>query len=143
MLSAGREVRDADGEVHGVTEHELKWGKKAKNIPTLSRVRVRERDKERCFRCGSPTKAGQWHHRRSRGVIAPHRHCPCNGVWLCPTCHRQVHANPEESRLEGLIVSRNEENPCNVPVLSWYGVLLLDCGGHVTHFTGVVDAREF
>lgn len=137
MLPAGRGGRDADGEVRRVTEHETKWGKSTKHIPTLSRVRVKERDKERCFRCGSPTKAGQWHHRRSRGVIAPHRHCPCNGVWLCPTCHRQVHANPEQAKQEGLIVGRHVEDPGSVPALAWYGVLTLQCDGNFSHFVGV------
>jgi hypothetical protein len=34
-------------------------------------------------------------------------------------------------------VERSELNPGNVPALSWYGVLLLDCGGSITHFKGV------
>lgn len=109
----------------------------SKRIPTWSRTTVKKRDKERCFRCGCPTLVGQWHHRRSRGVRGPHRHCPCNGVWLCPTCHRQVHDNPEQARLEGLIVSRSETDPGSVPALSWYGVLTLDCKGGIEHFKGV------
>lgn len=76
-----------------------------------------------------PTARGEWHHRRSRSVVDPHQHCPCNGVFLCGHCHRWVHANPFEARGLGLIVSRYVESPGEVPVDSHYGAVMLRCNG--------------
>lgn len=100
-------------------------------IPETSRVLVKNRDMHRCFRCGAPAGAGrgEWHHRRSRSVRDEHRHAACNGVWLCGTCHRWVHAHPFEARGKGLIVSRYSATPCLVPVLSHFGWLVLACDG--------------
>jgi hypothetical protein len=100
---------------------------KDKNIPTRSRHLVRQRDMVRCGRCGSPTTLGQWHHRRTRGEVRPHRHCPCNGVWLCPACHVRVHQNPEASRDLGFIVSRHEDDPRQWPIKMWHGWVMLTC----------------
>lgn len=58
-----------------------------------------------------------------------HTHCPCNGVLLCETCHDWVHAHPFEARGFGLIVSRSETQPGQVPVTAYYGTLLLECDG--------------
>jgi hypothetical protein len=102
---------------------------KDKNIPTKSRYQVRQRDMVRCGRCGSPTTNGQWHHRRTRKEVLPHRHCPCNGVWLCAACHVRVHQNPEQARDEGFIVSRYEEDPGLFRIKMWHGWVLLDCNG--------------
>lgn len=65
-----------------------------------------------------------------------HQHCACNGVWLCPTCHSQVHARPFESRAKGWIVSRHEPSPGSVPATAHFGELVLECDGryryHIT-----------
>lgn len=76
----------------------------SKRIPDQQRSVVKVRDNWRCVRCGS--KGSEWHHRRSRSVVDDHRHCACNGVWLCKACHDWTHAHPFEARALGLIVSR-------------------------------------
>ncbi len=83
-------------------------------IPTRSREMVYERDQGRCVRCRMRPQVKQWHHRRGRSVDDEHRHAPCNGVTLCPTCHEWVHKNPFEARAEGWIVARHLV-PCEVP----------------------------
>lgn len=98
-------------------------------IPPFSRTLVIEREKGRCARCGVAVARGHWHHRRSRSVHGEHRHCPCNGVWLCPTCHTWVHANPLMARQTGFIVSRHAE-PYEVPVTTPWGVRWNDCEGN-------------
>ena len=102
-------------------------------IPPLSRRLVKTRDRGRCLRCGSPTRYGEWHHRRSRSVKGLHRHSACNGVWLCHTCHRQVHKQPLDAKADGFIVSRYVDNPGEVPVKAWHGWVLLDDHGFFTY----------
>ena len=102
----------------------------ATSIPASSRTLVRGRDYNRCVRCNSPTPEGHWHHRRSRSVVDLHQHRPCNGVWLCGTCHRWVHAHPFEARRKGWIVSRYTAAPCEVPVwATQHGWVLLGHDG--------------
>lgn len=79
------------------------------HIPTSSRLAVKERSLGRCERCGGP--GAQWHHRRSRSVVEQHRHCPCNGIWMCPTCHAWAHRHPTLAQDEGLIVPRYVTSP--------------------------------
>jgi len=98
-------------------------------IPESSRTAVKVRDHWRCLRCGCPAPHGQWHHRRSRSVVDDHRHCTCNGIWLCPTCHRWVHAYPTEAMGGGFIVSRWEKQPGTVPVTTPFGERTNDCQG--------------
>jgi hypothetical protein len=62
-------------------------------------------------------------------VVDPHQHCPCNGVFLCSTCHQWVHSHPFDARGLGLIVSRHVESPSTVPVVGHYGTLILRCSG--------------
>lgn len=102
-------------------------GPGAKHIPLKTRTLVRERDKELCIRCHG--RGSQWHHRRSRGVIRPHRHCPCNGLWLCRTCHTYVHSNPVSARNLGLILEREEDLPFELPVRTWDGWRYHLCDG--------------
>lgn len=97
------------------------------SIPQRSRNLVKGRDFGRCIRCAGRGTA--WHHRRSRSVVDEHTHCPCNGVWLCKTCHDWVHAHPFEARTAGWIVSRHVEQPSDEPVDSHFGTLLLMCDG--------------
>lgn len=102
-------------------------------IPQSRRDQVQERDKMRCCRCGVPAPQGQWHHRRSRSVVELHRHCSCNGVWLCRTCHMDVHKNPERSMDEGFIVRRSVLEPATVPLHTTWGTRSLDCKGNYTY----------
>lgn len=102
-------------------------------IPERQRKLVKEREMGRCFRCGSPAKRGEWHHRRSRSEKDEHRHCTCNGVWLCKTCHDWVHAHPFEARSLGLIVSRHQDQPGTEAAVSHFGALLLSCTGDFSY----------
>jgi hypothetical protein len=101
---------------------------KGSHIPLKSREAVKQRAMGRCERCGGP--GSQWHHRRGRSVKDLHRHCPCNGVWLCPTCHTWAHAHPEEAREEGFIVSRAESSPGRWGLAHYQGRFVRpDCQG--------------
>lgn len=88
--------------------------KRGSPIPPASRAIVRKRDADMCVRCFAH-KMLEWHHRRTRNVVDLHQHCACNGVLLCHTCHTYLHANPEEARGHGLIVSSYEDQPFTVP----------------------------
>lgn len=99
------------------------------DIPNKARDLVRARAHHRCERCMAPAPNGAWHHRRPRSVVDEHQHCPCNGVWLCHTCHRMVHAHPEAARDTGWIVSRWVEDPGTVPVTRRFGTWQHDCHG--------------
>lgn len=95
-----------------------------------TRTLIRWRAAHRCERCGVPSPNGQAHHRRSRRVVGPHRHCVCNGMWLCRTCHTQVHGNVNQSRKEGWIVSQWAKQPAEIPVTTTWGKRFHDCDGH-------------
>ena len=82
-------------------------------IPPESRETVFVREHGLCARCFMP--GAEWHHRRSRRVRGPHRHCPCNGVLLCRTCHRWAHSRPDDAGEKGWIVSIYEDTPAAVP----------------------------
>lgn len=101
------------------------------SIPPKSRAQVKGRAQHRCERCGVPAPNGQWHHRRSRRVNQPHRHCACNGVWLCGTCHRTVHGGTEAAqvRADGWIVSQWAKRPGDIPVTTVWGKRFHDCDG--------------
>lgn len=98
-------------------------------IPDLARLIVRDRDRNRCARCGMPTGNGHWHHRRSRSVHDVHRHCPCNGVNLCPVCHADVHAEKAQAAQDGYVVSRYQAEPGTVPFKTPWGWAMVDCHG--------------
>jgi hypothetical protein len=97
------------------------------SIPEWARTAVRVRAHHRCERCGG--MGAHWHHRRSRRIVDVHQHCPCNGVWLCGTCHRWVHAHPIEARTTGWIVSVWVDQPTAVPVHTVWGERVHDCHG--------------
>lgn len=105
-------------------------------IPDRARTLVRVRARHRCERCGVAAPNGHWHHRRSRRVVDEHQHCPCNGVWLCDTCHRDVHDHPVESRTKGWIVSAWVAEPGYVPVPSHWGARTHTCDGGFTFTKG-------
>lgn len=98
-------------------------------IPDRSRDLVRLRARHRCERCGTPAPSGAWHHRRRRAVVDVHTHCPCNGLWLCWTCHRQVHDGPVAAREHGWIVSPWNPQPATTPVRTHLGWGFHDCEG--------------
>jgi hypothetical protein len=100
---------------------------------------VRGRDFNTCVRCRARISTGEWHHRRSRSVVDEHQHAPCNGLWLCSTCHAWVHAHPFEARAMGWIVSRYMI-PCEMPVFAQqHGWVLL---GHDSDVSPTTDPRE-
>lgn len=99
-------------------------------IPTSARETLHEREQGRCLRCAG--RATDWAHRRTRAVHDEHTNCPCNGCYLCHTCHMWCHRNPREATEKGFIVSRYEESPRTIPVDTWYGRLLLLCDGNVS-----------
>ena len=80
---------------------------KATPIPERDRYLVTTRDRSRCVRCMVTAPNGQWHHRRGRSIRDKHTHHPCNGVWLCPTCHQWLHSHPLLAQGEGLILPRS------------------------------------
>lgn len=102
---------------------------KATSIPEHSREQVKGREMGRCLRCGSPAPNGHWHHRRTRRRRNEHTHCACNGVWLCPGCHRWVHDHPFEAKAAGFIVSRYADEPGLFPIEAFFGPTLSTCDG--------------
>lgn len=52
-----------------------------------------------CTRWGT-----QAHHRLPRSAGGPH--VPDNLLWACDACHDTAHANPEQARVRGVILSR-------------------------------------
>lgn len=103
-------------------------------IPERSRRLVEQRQGGLCARCGG--RGVEWHHRRSRSVRGPHRHCPCNGVLLCSGCHTWAHGHPTEAQEAGLIVSRYDE-PQERPIKTLGGWFSLDCEGGGEHIVYV------
>lgn len=80
---------------------------------------------------------GHWHHRRSRSVKDGHTHCPCNGTWLCPSCHEWAHHHPFEATAVGFIVSRFTTEPGDKPLQTPWGERLHDCTGQFTYTEGL------
>ena len=106
--------------------------KPPKSIPAVQRAAVQVRDFLKCCRCGTPTRHGQWHHRRGRRVRDRHTHCTCNGIWLCDPCHDWVHDHPFEARPLGFIVLRSVAEPSDVPVrAAQHGLVRLTCDQRV------------
>lgn len=99
-------------------------------IPEFSRIVVKDRERVQCARCGTPAPHGEWHHRRSRRIVDAHRHCPCNGLLLCATCHQWAHSNPLEARRTGFIVSIHQREPFMVPIQTVWGERTHDCEGN-------------
>ena len=58
-----------------------------------------------------------------------HTHCPCNGVWLCRTCHAWAHKNPIAAREAGYIVSRYVLNPGGTGIDAYFGRIFFECDG--------------
>ena len=78
----------------------------------VQRTEIRERDGNRCARCGSSRNLHVHHRiRRSHGG----QDISENLITLCAECHDWVHHNPYAARREGLLLSRGTD-PATVPV---------------------------
>lgn len=92
---------------------------RVKVIPEEQYQEVALRHGGRCLRCGG---AGtDFHHRRSRRVRDEHTHHPCNGIWLCRTCHSWVHRHPALAQDKGWIVSQWVAEPGTKKVKAFTG----------------------
>jgi len=80
-----------------------------------------------CLSCARPD-ARQVHH-RVRRRDGRHRLSVC--IWLCLWCHGDVHANPAQSRMRGMIVP-TWADPLVIPVKTIWGWRLLDDNAHYT-----------
>lgn len=56
-------------------------------------------------------------------------------MWLCGTCHRDVHRGPQQAQDDGFIVSAYVEDPGTIPLRTWYGLVTLDCHGFFNYVT--------
>lgn len=124
-----------------------------RDIPPESRALVEQRENMRCISCMG--RGSEWHHRRSRRVREAHRHCACNGVLLCRSCHTAAHSHHESGRDRGLVVSQWVDEPFMVPIVDAMGRFWqLTCDGKINPLTldrvatdgfggyYVVEARE-
>lgn len=101
----------------------------------LTDEQIRERDGDRCARCGS-TRDLQVHHRLLRSGGGGDE--ASNRVTLCASCHRWVHHNPVQAGEEGWIVSRYD-GPAGVVVRHWLwpaGAVFLEDDGGIRIWTG-------
>jgi len=100
-------------------------------MPQSTVQAVQERCKGRCERCGLPAPRGVYHHRQPRGIggsSTGYEHLSTNILFLHDSEHRMVHANPERSYRDGLLV-RHGTDPASVPVLTAHGEVWLGDGG--------------
>jgi hypothetical protein len=74
-------------------------------------------------------RADDWSHRVGEGVGG--LWVPSNGLDLCRPCHRWLHANPDEARIERGWRLESTDDPLLVPALHarWGWVFLADDGG--------------
>ena len=99
---------------------------------------VDHRDGMRCVRCGRSLYgvAASRHHRRRRSQSTKDvMHNVENLILLCGTgttgCHGYVHGHPAESYEAGWLV-HSWDDPLDIQVRSWRGLLLLDADGGTT-----------
>ena len=88
-------------------------------IPSATRKKVIERDKDRCWRCGLRGTEIQHRKRRREGG-----HSLSNLIRMCHTCHMWVHDHPAGATGSGWTVSVYG-NPSQIPVQRWDGALIL------------------
>lgn len=96
-------------------------------IPRKTSEDVRTREQGRCLRCQSP--GTDCHHRKRRREGG---HAIENIVLLCRSCHNWAHANPEQARKEGFIVSVWGD-VSETPIKAWYGWIKLRDEGFVEY----------
>lgn len=53
-------------------------------------------------------------------------------VLLCGECHRWAHANPNEAKASGFIISPFEQHPESIPIETFMGWMLFDNEGNAT-----------
>lgn len=95
-------------------------------IPQAVRTTVIKRDAQ-CIRCGGP--GAELHHRQRRRD-AGH---PVEGlIFVCRTCHTYIHANPDEARDNGWIVSAFIHHQEEVTLKTFYGWVKLNPDGKLT-----------
>jgi hypothetical protein len=96
----------------------------------LTDAQIRERDGDRCSKCGRTSGPLDVHHRWMRSAGSDDR--ACNRLTLCRGDHDWVHRNPQAARLGGWLLSRYAD-PARIPVSHtlWPAgpILLLDDGG--------------
>lgn len=96
----------------------------------LTDEQIRERDGDRCARCGGNGGGLHIHHRWMRS--AGENESACNRVTLCAYCHRWVHYNPSQALEQGWLISRySDPETVTVDHAMWPAgpILLLDDGG--------------
>lgn len=86
------------------------------DIPTAMRTLVKDREKNRCLRCGVPGTDIQHRMRRREGG-----HHLWNLVFMCHACHMWAHANPALARPFGWVISVHNRRPETVPLYTYYG----------------------
>lgn len=106
-----------------------------RNTNPLRRIvqAVRHRDMDMCVVCGG-TNALQTHHRRARGMGGTRRadtNEPQNLVTVCASCHHRIELNRAHAYRLGLLVHQTE-NPAEVPIHTWRGVIFLTPAGSFT-----------
>lgn len=89
---------------------------------------VEARSEGLCEVCGK--QGHSVHHRRKRSAGGPWS--PSNCIKACGSgvtgCHGWIEAHPKDAMDRGLWVSRYADE-CEVPVLCWYGRVVLDDSG--------------
>jgi 5-methylcytosine-specific restriction protein A len=112
-------------------------------VPAAVRAAVRERDEERCARCGGRGEnaggRGSLHHRMPRGRGSDglaSSYALSNLVVLCGSgttgCHGWVESYRTQAEADGWLVRRGLQVPADVPVLYRGRWVLLDDEGGVT-----------
>lgn len=72
-------------------------------------------------------------------MAGEHRHCVCNGLWLCRDCHAWAHAHPYAAIDEGTIVPRYSVHPGGWSVQHYQGRRVwLHCDGTLS----TVETKE-
>ena len=89
---------------------------KGNPIPTKARRIVKERDENRCQRCGG--LGTDIHHRQRRREGG---HEVGNLVLLCRLDHSWVHGNPAVARETGYIIPTHITDPTTIPFKLWTG----------------------
>lgn len=70
-----------------------------------------------------------WHHRK----ISGREHAVTNGLAVCDSCHRWIHANPADSYENGWLVKMNHAH-AETPVTYRGQPVTLTADGHTEHY---------